>query len=256
MIYVCSICQAKFRYDGQGEVICPSCGGRVRLEGGQGAGCAWDEAGKGTWANAFLNTLKRSMFEPSSFFRQASAGQGWIRPLLFAFIIAVVAFAVTAAYQAGFRALESGVRMYGADVSAWPFIAYLAAVPFWVMLISSVAIAPVVTAVALLVQTTLYHLCLMLLGAAKGGYARTFRVVCYSAGPQILQIVPFVGAVVASVWQMVLAIIGLKEVHQTSYGRSAVAVFLPMIVCCSAVVLMIVAIAGGVVAAIATSAGQ
>jgi len=255
MIYVCSICKAKFRYEGQGVVICPSCKGQVRVEEGA-AGCTWDLSGKGTWANAFLETLRRSMFEPTSFFRRVSTGQGWTRPLVFALIIAMVAFAVTAAYQAGFSALETGVKMYGADVSAWPFMAYLAAVPFWIMLISSVAIAPVLTAVALLIQTTLYHLCLMLLGAARGGFTKTFRVVCYCAGPQVLQIIPFVGGVVASVWQIVLAIIGLKEAHQTSYGRSAVAVFLPMIVCCLAVVLTIVAIAGGVVAAIATSGQQ
>ena len=256
MIYVCTLCQAKFRYDGQGVVICPSCRGRVRLEGRRVAGCAWDLAGKGTWANAFLETLKQSMFNPIAFFRHVSAGGGWARPLVFALIIALVAFVTVAAYQAGFGALETGVEMYGAKVANWPLVAYLAAVPFWIMVISSIAVAPVLTAAAILIQTTVYHLCLMLLGAAKGGYAKTFRVVCYSAGPQILQVVPFVGGLVASVWQMVLAIIGLKEVHDTSYGRSTVAVFLPLIVCCMILTLLIVAIAGGVVAAVATASGQ
>jgi hypothetical protein len=54
----------------------------------------------------------------------------------------------------------------------------------------------------------------------------------------------------------VLQIIGMKVVHRTSYGRSTIAVLLPMLLCCGVILLIGVAVAGWVFAAAMTAAGK
>jgi hypothetical protein len=45
-------------------------------------------------------------------------------------------------------------------------------------------------------------------------------------------LVPFCGQLVASIWTLVLYVIGLGEAHRTGYGKSAAAVLLPILLCC------------------------
>jgi hypothetical protein len=51
---------------------------------------------------------------------------------------------------------------------------------------------------------------------------------------------------VSTVWWLVIAVIGLKEVHRTTLGRSLAAVLLPALVCCGIVLymLMLAGVAG------------
>ena len=60
---------------------------------------------------------------------------------------------------------------------------------------------------------------------------------------------------VSWIWQIVLDVIGLKEAHETTYGKSALAVFLPTIVCCGFFILFFTMIAGSIVGALAGAAG-
>ncbi len=43
---------------------------------------------------------------------------------------------------------------------------------------------------------------------------------------------PFVGGLVASIWNLVLEVVGFAAVHRTSQGRALVAVLIPIILCC------------------------
>ncbi len=251
MEYTCPECGSRFRYEESGEVFCPTCQVRVRVEA---VGSPWDRFARGDWMNAFIETVKRSLITPNVFFREVAAGTGWWRAYLYSVLISFVVFAIAAAYQAGFSLLAVSAEMAEAGVGLFPMTAMLAVVPFWMLIVLSILFVPVATAAVLLLQSALYHLCLLLLGAARSGtFEKTFRVLGYCSGPQLLQIVPILGGVVAAGWQLALMIIGLKEAHATTYGRSALAVFLPLIVCCGVGLMLAMAIAGAVVAGVATS---
>ncbi len=97
----------------------------------------------------------------------------------------------------------------------------------------------------LLFQSAIIHVCCMVVGGGKTGFDATFRVLAYSNGAlAFLQWIPIAGALVLAIWVLVLVIVGLAKVHEMHVGKTILAVFLPVIVCC-VVTLGIVALAGG-----------
>jgi hypothetical protein len=68
-------------------------------------------------------------------------------------------------------------------------------------------------------------------GGAKKPFETTLRVLGYAQGATAwLNIIPG-GFLVAAGWVLVAEIIGLAKAHEIEMGKSALAVFLPIIVC-------------------------
>jgi len=247
MIYSCPHCNAKFKAEGPGFFVCPSCSQKVKV-GAPLAGTAWDVESQGKWVEAMVSTIKEAITEPVRFFESMAGGKGWIRPLIFAMVISMLVFMISAAYQMGFQTIASSLDLADPAES----LAFLSVYPIsaGALVMFAAFAVPTGTTIGLLVQAGIYHLCLMILGAAKKGFQDTFRVACYSMAPQVFQIVPLLGGLIAWGWQAVLSIIGIKVVHETSYGKSTVAVFLPMILCCGFIALIGAAVAGWIFAAL------
>lgn len=251
MTYSCPNCGGYFRSDVVGVVICPLCGEKVQLAGKERIGTDWDRESGGSWVDAFYRTAKQAFTNPVSFFESVAKGRGFTRPWVYALIVAYLGFTVAIAYQAGFQFLAASFELgdvfpggeFPAIALSFPFIA----VGILFFLFIGV---PLSAAFMTIFRAGLYHICLMILGAAKRDFETTFRTVSYAMTPQILQVVPFFGAFAAGIWQLVLDVIGLKVVHETSYGKSLLAVFLPMLLCCGLILLLFVAIAGGIFAAV------
>lgn len=252
MIYRCPLCKSEFKAAGGGVFVCPACHERVRI--GPSEGTAIDRESRGKWVDAGWAVVKMSIVDPVGHFDRVGAGSGWLRPWLFALVISAIVFTIAAAYQLGFQMLAASVEVAAEIANPLAMIS----VPFSAVFLVSFAIigVPVGTTIALILQAAVYHLCLMILGAARRSLVDSFRVVCYSVGPQLFQIVPILGGFVAWMWQLVLQIIGMKVVHRTSYGRSTVAVLLPMLLCCGVILVIGVAVAGWVFAAAVTTTGK
>lgn len=247
MIFRCPLCNKEFSVRNPGLVACPSCNAKVRVKDMPSQGTEWDTETQGRWVDAFISVLKTSIVDPVTFFERVAKGRGWLRPWAYALIISTAVFLIAAAYQAGFQllAVSGELLMDYANpfaVMTMPFSALF-------LIIFAVVGIPLGTTLALLMQAGIYHLCLMLLGAAKRDFMSTFRVACYAMGPQFFQIVPLFGGLIGGVWQIVLTIIGLKVVHETSYGRAVLAVLLPMLLCCGIITIIGMAIAGWIFAA-------
>lgn len=246
MIFNCPKCNGQFQAEGTGIVRCPTCQTEVRLPDSALNGCAWDRAKKGEWVHAFTECIKEAITRPVNFFQQVSGGYGWQRPLLFAVIVCEISFLIGSVFQLGFK-LMTDVAIGG------PFAAFM--VPLtWFFTILSLIIMPVMIGLAVLIGAGINHLCLMLFGAAKRDFIHTFRVASYVMVSQVCTILPLFGPMAAVVWGVVLNIIGLKVVHDTTYGRSALAVLLPTILCCGIILIIIMAIAGGIFAGIVSGA--
>ncbi|MDP8256296.1 MAG: YIP1 family protein [Candidatus Alcyoniella australis] len=91
--------------------------------------------------------------------------------------------------------------------------------------------SPGILFLALLLGAALFHVGLLVLGAAGNGFKATLRAYCYASGVQLFQAIPVVGTL-AGIWILVLTVIGIKEMHGTSYGRAVAGVLLPLIVLC------------------------
>ena len=92
--------------------------------------------------------------------------------------------------------------------------------------------------ISLFVLSLIIHLLLLLVGAGANRFEATFRVVAYSQVTRVCSVVPFIGSPIGWVWRSIVQIIGLKEAHETSYGRIVVAFLIPL-------VMLIVVIAVG-----------
>jgi hypothetical protein len=82
-----------------------------------------------------------------------------------------------------------------------------------------VVLTPAWVVLAMLVNTLIIHFCLWIVGAGREGLRGTFRVVAYSQAAKSLAVFPIVGAPAAFLWQLVIQVIGLREVHGISSAR-------------------------------------
>jgi len=249
--YRCPLCNAMFRAEGAGSFRCPNCQQEVQVKKPFLLDVPWDVESKGEWLRAFWNTLTSSLRDPISFFNAVPRNQQFARPWIYAVLISIIVFICLAAYQVGFGALGMGTELVQSFKNALiPSSFVIGPLSIFFIVLFALIVMPIATTVGLFVQAALFHLGLLLVGGAKRDFISTFRTACYSIGPQIFQIIPIFGAMIAGIWVIVLNIIGLKVVHETSYGKSAFAVFLPLIVCCGVGILLLTTIAGGIFAAV------
>jgi hypothetical protein len=101
---------------------------------------------------------------------------------------------------------------------------------------------PAFIAIGVFISSAIFHVCLMIVGAAKQPFETTFRVVCFAGGSTTpLLVVPVCGAFVSAIWRIVLYCIGFARAHETDTGRAVIAVLLPVVLCCGgAFILMMV----------------
>lgn len=249
--YKCPHCDSQFKAEGEGRFVCPTCGKDVAVK--RTVDVPWDAETKGAAVKAMYDTVKNSLAEPVAFFEAVAKGEGIFRPWLYAVIISVIVFTAAASYQAGFAALQVGTEIADAIKSALLPTTMLSG-SLLVLFFFAFAIVgmPVLTTVGLLIEAGLLQLALMILGAAKRDFWATWRTICYSTGPHVIQLVPLIGGMVAGIWVVALNIIGLKVVHETTYAKSTIAVFLPLMVCCGVILLVLTTVAGGIFAALMT----
>ena len=93
-------------------------------------------------------------------------------------------------------------------------------------------LAPVFILIGVFIWTAIVHLFLMMVGGANQGFTATLRVVLYSQTAQVAQVIPLFGDLVATLWGLILCIIGIAAAHRTTTGKAAAAVLLPILLCC------------------------
>jgi hypothetical protein len=90
------------------------------------------------------------------------------------------------------------------------------------------------------------HLFLMIAGGAKAGFEATFRVVSYSVSPFLFMVIPYCGMPIMMLWALTLAMIGLRDAHETTGGKATAAVLFPFLFCCGMMVLSAVMFMGAI----------
>ena len=93
-----------------------------------------------------------------------------------------------------------------------------------------------VTLLALFIGAAWLHLWVYILGGRKG-YLETLKAIAYGDTPSLLLgWIPVIG-IIGGIWSLILLILGIRELHEISTGRAALALILAI------VVLMIIIIA-------------
>ena len=106
--------------------------------------------------------------------------------------------------------------------------------------IVTIVLAPILVAVGLFIGAAIFHVSVLVVGGRQnpGDFESTLRSLAYSYSTQPLTIVPIVGGLVAGIWSLILYGFGFVRMHGMSGGRAAVAVLLPIMVCCVLVIVI------------------
>lgn len=201
-------------------------------------GPAWEEPGP-IFAR-FAQTAQALLLGPTAFFRTMRRAGGLGPPIVFGVIGSVLGGVVSAIYQMVLSTMTAG--MQGPDAARDQAILGLFST-------GCIAIVmPVGAVLSMFIGSGIYHLMLLLLGEARRPFETTLRVSAYATGAtSVLSLVPLCGSVVGGIYALVAAIIGLAHAHEISTGKAAVAVLLPIGVCCVLVLVFYGAIAALIV---------
>ncbi len=165
--------------------------------------CPWEDQENVGMFSGLYATLRASMFLPATFFLAMPRKGGYIYPLLYAMIVSTLGAMGSMVW--GF--------IFKSPIFAGDTISPESAIIIGVSL-------PLMIPVGVLVSSAVLHLCLKIVKASKTDFQTTFRVVCYSSGPDLINVfVPVIGSAIAFVWQLVISVIGLSITNGTSIGR-------------------------------------
>jgi len=187
-------------------------------------GGAWtnpweDRAGRGPVA-AFAETLQQTLFHPVAFFRGTAPDRGAGAALLYAVLVGTLSIAVALLWQ----------RVLGDQSSFDRGGRYLNLFGNGVTLAVILVIVPVLVAFMCIAGAAVQHVTLAVLGGATGTYRTTLKAVCYSSSALAFNVFPICGTVLGAVWQVVLQVVGMRELHRISTARAFFAWFVPLVI--------------------------
>ncbi|MGB9940884.1 YIP1 family protein [Methanosarcina sp.] len=180
----------------------------------------------------YIETWKEVMQRPSDFYRGMPETGGYADPLTFAAISFIIYALLTALLTAllGRGMYMDGMYdgMYG-SAGEFGFFAIL----------MTVIITPIAGIISLFIEAAILYVIYKVLGGT-GSYEGTVRFISYATAVLVLTWIPIIGWIVG-IYGIYLYIVGGMHVHDVSMARSAIAVFLPVLL---GILLMIIIMAG------------
>ncbi len=208
----------------------------------------WEQPGY-PFLEALFETGKLFLTSPTEAFKRMSVAGDLGRPLIYAVILGWVGIIAGQLYNIAFRSAMMPLLA--------PFAHHGMGLGFGMGVAVNVAVmiaAPVLILLGLFIGGAIVHLFLLMVGGANSGFAATIRVMCYATTVHVLQVIPLCGGLIGAVWAIVLEIIGLAIAHRTTQGKAAVAVLLPLALCCACVALLFAVAGAAIMAAISRAA--
>jgi hypothetical protein len=169
----------------------------------------------------FIATVQAVVLRPVDFFRGILRQGDFINPLIFAIICYLVSVI-----------LGGLLSLIGIGASNQGFGG----------LITSIILAPIFGAIGLFIFAGILHLLVMLIvGSRNSGFEATFRVVAYSAVTSLVSWIPIIGWIL-SLYGIYLGIVGVREMHNTTTGKAALVVLIPVAVAFIILLLLFIVI--------------
>lgn len=177
---------------------------------------------------SFVGTVRDLVTRPVGFFRGITRRGDFVNPLIFALICTVISAAIGGFLGTLYATLSIGDTGVGEAVGTF---------------VASMFFMPIIFTVALFVGAGILHLLVALIvKPANTGFEATFRVVSYANVTELVSWVPVLGPLVATVASVVLAIIGVREIHETTTGKAALVVLIPAAVALLVALFLIVVV--------------
>src|SRR5215216_2684097 len=169
---------------------------------------------------SFVDTARRVVLQPVGFFAGLPRSGSLLNPLVVALIFTEIS--VILGGILGLVGVREGfVAGYGFQVPENQDFGEF---------IGSVVFAPIGGAIGVFVVAGIAHLLVRLVvGATNAGFGATFRVAAYTSVSSLVSWIPFVGGLLA-LYGIYLAVVGIREMHNTTTRNALVVVVLPVIV--------------------------
>ncbi|MDR3401796.1 MAG: GYF domain-containing protein [Chthoniobacter sp.] len=205
-------------------------------------GPAWENRETLGFFPAVWQTIRGALIEPGATFSNMRREGGLGAPLGYFIMTSWAGGLVTLLFQ---FLIQMGTHsaISQNQSSAFPMVLGAGFFGIWALLM------PVALVCGSFITTGIFHLSLMLCQGAKQPFETTYRTYCYASGSAAaLQLIPVCGAYASGIWGLVSLCIGIAKTHEISTGRAVLAILLPSVVCCIAVIFIAVAIGGAIAA--------
>jgi hypothetical protein len=181
----------------------------------------------GLWQGIY-KTFKAVLFSPEEIFRTMTYKGGIKEPLAFGLLLGSIGSMFGFFWQ--FLMMSGSLLAIDHEVMSH----FTMSLIFFGIII----ISPLFVTITIFLASAILHLLLLVVKGGKNGFEATFRVVSYSQATQIWGLIPFVGGLIGGLWILIVQIIGLREIHETSYLRVILALLIPL----ALVLLLVMAI--------------
>lgn len=183
-----------------------------------GNGAPWENRSGTGFAQGIYLTFKETLFSPSAFFRGLTFNGGIRDPLAFGLLIGAAGNMFGIFWSV--LMMSGGLFPFGETIFSHLTVGLI----FLVMVVA----VPVCVTLSMFIYSGILHLLLLIVGGGKNRFEATFRVVAYSQAAQAWDLIPVVGSWIGGVWQLIIQVIGLREMHNISYLRVFMAFLLPI----------------------------
>lgn len=218
------------------EPVPAASGPRVEDHRPVGSSLPWQDRGRHPSALAALwKTVQIVLLSPSEAFSRINVTGSLSGSLVFVLIVGSIGGYVAAAGQLLLHTLgwtEAAAGGVAEDLARL-------GVSVSVQVVLTLVLVPLGVLVGSFIASGIVHCCLWILGGANESFEATYAVVAYASGcTYLFNVIPICGGLIGAVWTIVIEIIGLRQAHRTTTGRAAIAVLLPVILCCGLVVVL------------------
>ena len=207
----------------------------ARRRDGIPAGAPWESPEYYGFVGSFTRTLLGTLFHAPEFFRNVKCQFSVIRPILFYVLLSV--FQVLCARLWSIKAL----RELSATTTDPQTLAMAEQLMQSMNMPLMLLITPFFSILQVVFLAGVYHLMIRMVQPDRADFATTLRVVCYSAAPLVLCLVPMVGSVIATAWSVACVFIGCRYALRLSWLRTVLAL-LPLYILELAVITQIPAL--------------
>lgn len=204
---------------------------------GRPDGAPWESPEYYGFVGSFTRTLLGVLFHAPDFFRHVKCHFSVIRPILFYVLLSV--FQVLCARLWSIKAL----RELSATATDPQTLAMAEQLMQSMNMPLMLLITPFFSILQAMFLAGIYHLMIRMVQPDRADFATTLRVVCYSAAPLVLCIVPMFGSLLATVWSVACVFVGCRYALRLSWLRTVLAL-LPLYILEMAVISQIPALMG------------
>jgi hypothetical protein len=186
----------------------------------------WQDRSRLGFFPALFKTIGAVLFKPGDAFSdmrvEGSLGGSLLYVLILGSVATYIGVGIQFLLQSAFMVAEAPADMpMGVAVFERRLMTFM------------LVVMPLLVILGSFINAGIVHLFLMLFGGATEGFEGTYLVTAHAQGSTaVLGLVPICGGLIATIWGIVVEIMGLTRVHRTDTWRAALAVLLPVFLCC------------------------